>query len=548
MKIISTTLAAAIFAASNAYTFPISVWYQNPVQAGLYYGGATTQAAATKAINANIMLGFPGSNGTPTTWPETFGTDHGQLALLTSIGIEAIGPLSTDYNSQISATSVASVLKLISTVPGSGPIVSGYNLGDEPNCTAAAGIPGSVAAIKTADSTRIVTYNQLSWMLDPQWQSCLSTLVASMQATDIASADDYPVLNAYTNPLTFQFTKSDFNTTSNDVLWRHAAMVAAIRRFALPGQKVWAYQDTGNDALGFSEANNHLGVSITAGSTMVAIIPSGGPGWPSLTSRWVGMGLSGAGIPVDATILSIIDTSHLTMSAPATTTVSSEYVAIVGGVHNSDCIVTVNLCLVNGNEYRATPSEVAAEAWATVISDGNGIEWFPQDLNGYAWALGDQNVADPIASTAAAANLAYIDQAIQNHAPAISSPTIGICSMQLENYTTGVFSTVTSCSNGILTMATSDAAVPGLAMVKSQGNTVVLFAQSDRRSVNGATFKYTLAGHGRQTATVTYDTNRRYDNLHSSFSKTFVLDASGSFYDTLGANGNNYQTKIYRVH
>lgn len=539
-------LAALLAVPAVATAFPISVWYQNPVGQGSYYGGATTQAAATKAIGANLMLGFVGWNGNPTTWPETFGADHGQLALLTSLGIGAVGPLFTDYASHTSATSVDSVLKLIASEPGSAATVQGYNLGDEPTCAQAANIPAEVAAIKATDPTRLVTYNQFNWPLMPQW-SCPATYQAALQATSVASADDYPTISPWTNPLNFPFPRSDFDSASNDTLWRHMALVAGLRHFAAPGQPVWAFQDTGNDALGESEQNGSIKASVVAGSTILTLIPTGGAGWPTFTPRWVGRGLSGPGIPTGAVIITLDDGSHAVMSQPATASASNEAVAITGGVHNSDCIADVNLCLVNGNEYRATPAEVAAEAWGTVISDGQGIEWFPQDLNGYAWALGDQNVADPQVSAVVAANLAYIDRAITNHEPAIMSPTVGICSMQVEDYVTGAYSTTSSCSNGILTMATSDPTLPGLALAKSRPGAIVLFAQSDRRSATGATFTFTLAGHAGQTATVTYDSDQRYDRPHSSVGKTFTLDGSGQFSDTLGAFGDGYEVKVYRV-
>ena len=533
--------------AATAPPFPISVWYQNPVQTGTYYKSTTTQAAATKAIGANLMLGFMGYNGSPTTWPESYGADHGQLALLTSLGIDVMSPLYTDYTSKTSATSVNSVLALISKVANSSTMVMGYNLGDEPTCAQAANIPSEVAAIKASDPTRIVTFNHTAWVLAPQFSGCTSTLQAALQATSVASADDYPLINAYTNPLTFTFPESDFNSTSNDTLWRHMLMVAGLRHFALSGEPVWAFQDTGNDALGFAEANGSIISNLTSGSTTLTLVPTGGAGWPKFTSRWVGMGLVGSGIPSGTTIAALTDASHVVMSHAATLSETNKPVAVVGGVHNSDCIAAVNLCLVNGNEYRATAAEVAAEAWGTVISDGDGIEWFPQDLNGAAWALGDQSVVDPAASRAAAANLAQIDRSIQTYAAVIGDATAGVCSMQSENYATGAYSKSTHCSNGILTMATADNSVPGLALAKTHSGALYVFAQSDRRSTNGAVFTFTLSGHSGQTATVVYDSNQHYDPAHSAQGSTFVLNRAAQFSDALGAFSDDYQVKIYRV-
>ena len=547
MKHVAIVAALCALIGSNASAFPISVWYQNPIGSGSYFQGTTTQGAATKAIGANLMLGFVGYNGLPTTWPEAFGADRGQLAALTALGVDAIAPLATDYASQTSPTSVQSVLALVAKVVGSGPIVMGYNLGDEPNCQQAANIPAEVAAVKASDPTRLVTYNHTAWVLGPAWTGCTPALQAALQATSIASADDYPTINPYMSPYSINFPQSDFDSISNDMLWRHMAMVAGLRHFAAVGEPVWAFQDTGNDAMGFAEANGSVGAAISSGSTTLTLILSGGPGWPRFTTRWIGMGVAGAGIPAGSTIASITDASHAVMSAAATATAASEPVAIVGGVHNSDCVAAVNLCLVNGNEYRATPAEVAAEAWGTVISDGDGIEWFPQDLNSYAWALGDQAVADPAASTAAAYNLEYVDQVIQKYSPIIADTTAGLCSMQVENYTSGAFSTTASCSNGILAMSTAALTVPGLALAKTHDGALYLFAQSDRRSPTGAAFTFSLTGYAGQTATVVYDSDSRYDPDNSTMCQTHALNASAQFTDTLGANSDHYQVKIYRV-
>ena len=54
--------------------------------------------------------------------------------------------------------------------------------------------------------------------------------------------------------------------------------------------------------------------------------------------------------------------------------------------------------------------------------------------------------------------------------------------MQVLDYTTGARSTVNACSNGILSMATGNPALPGMALVKRLGKTTYLLAQSDRRS------------------------------------------------------------------
>ena len=104
-----------------------------------------------------------------------------------------------------------------------------------------------------------------------------------------------------------------------------------------------------------------------------------------------------------------------------------------------------------------------------------------------------------------------------------------------------------SCSNGILAMSTSNPAVPGVAMVKTHNGNTYLFAESDANSTNGATFTYTLSGLAGDTATVVYDSDAHYDSGNSSMGATHTLDGSGSFSDNLGANGDNYQVKIYEI-
>jgi len=58
---------------------------------------------------------------------------------------------------------------------------------------------------------------------------------------------------------------------------------------------------------------------------------------------------------------------------------------------------------------------------------------------------------------------------------------------------------------------------------------------------------FTMIGLAGKTATVAYDTNAQYDPTHSGVGSTFVLNGSSQFSDTFGANGNNYQTKIYQI-
>ncbi len=172
----------------------------------------------------------------------------------------------------------------------------------------------------------------------------------------------------------------------------------------------------------------------------------------------------------------------------------TETAYITGGEVN-DCVHALNLCVVNGNEYRATEAQVNSEAWAAIINGANGIEWFCHDHLSYSFCLGDSAGGDLAA--AVAANLTYIDGSIRQYAPQLNSPSVGICSMQNAD-----LSTSTSCTNGVLTMATDTAGVPGMAMAKTVNGVLYLFAESDRVSKDGARFTYTLGGFAGKKATV----------------------------------------------
>ena len=104
----------------------------------------------------------------------------------------------------------------------------------------------------------------------------------------------------------------------------------------------------------------------------------------------------------------------------------------------------------------------------------------------------------------------------------------------------------TSCSNGVLEIATSDKATPGMAMVKQLGGVTYLFAQSDRRSPSGAEFTFRLHGSAARAAKVVYDSNDHYDSAHSEQGRTVAL-TGGEFRDTFGAHNDEYQIKIYAI-
>jgi hypothetical protein len=56
-----------------------------------------------------------------------------------------------------------------------------------------------------------------------------------------------------------------------------------------------------------------------------------------------------------------------------------------------------------------------------------------------------------------------------------------------------------------------------------------------------------LNGDGNKTATIVYDSNAHYDAANSAQGHTIPLNSTGAFSDTFGANGHNYQVKIYAI-
>jgi len=522
--------------------FPLSVWVQSPTVSG-HSGSYPTIADAVAGTKMNIFLGLEG-------WPEGFGTDKGELEAIKANNLYVVGGTNTPYNENNQPTSVASMLALADSIGAQANLI-GYNAGDEPSCgppNTMENVPAIVQAISNYDSTRIVTYNETAWMLwPPGWygQTCMSQMLDALQATSIGSFDLYPATSPWMPQAAYfpsSETKSDFLSVPNDTVWAQGVTTQAIIHDGRSGQPAWVFVEAGGDNLGFSSQDNIFAGGVTDGSTTL----TNASGWSSFTSTWLGLTVSGAGIPANTTITSIIDATHAVMSAPATATAASESIAVTGGtVTTGDCVASANLCVVNGNEYRPTPAQVFAEVWMSIINGANGIEYFCHDSLSDSFCLGDQSGGAP--ATVTQENLTYIDSVVQRFANRLNAPTTGLCSMQQINYTSGALSTTTSCANGILTMATNNSAVPGMALVKQYNGKTFLFAQSDRRSSTGAQFTYTLAGLAGHTAEIVYDSNARYDPHNDSKGTTFALNGEAQFEDVLGANGDDYQVKIYRI-
>jgi hypothetical protein len=553
----SAALAGSIYAPwtngppQNPNFFAISVWWQNAAITGKS-GSYSTIGAAAAGMGINVFLG----EGMP--WPEQFGADNGELEAVKANNLYMIGGIYTPYSENTSSESVASVLALANKI-GAQRNVIGYNMGDEPDCAGDNNnglgfleIPPAVSQLQSYDSTRIIAFNQTFWPMQPYWWGkCGTPAVNALQSIGIGSFDYYPLTNP--NLISYDYhypgnlpshyyaAKSDFLSVPNDTLWVQSVATQALVHAGKPNQPAWAFVEAGGDALASGGYNNFPG-GVQSGSAML----TNASGWSSFTQTWVGLTVSGGGLPANTKITGIIDATHAELSAPATSTNASEAITVTGGDgSNSDCVASVNLCVVNGNEYRPTPAQVNSEVWMSLIAGANGIEYFCHDATSDFFCMGDAG-GGPVAALTQA-NLTNIDRHVRRFAPELNSPSVGLCSMQLINFSTGILSTATSCANGILTMATSNEAVPGSAMVKQLNGVTYLFAQSDRRSPAGASFTYTLAGLAGKTAKVIYDSDGDYDRPHSSHGTTFTLNGSGQFSDMLGANNNNYQVKGYAI-
>ncbi len=515
--------------------FPICVWWQNPALAGKS-GTYPTIAAAAAGMGINIFLGVG-------NWPERFGGDDGELEAIKKYHRYVVGGINTPWQENTSPQSVASVLALAQSL-GAGSSVIGYNAGDEPSCEKGTmqTVPAVIKGIEGFDNTRIVTFNQTTWMITPQWmKTCEDAALSALQAISVGSFDFYPLTGPWF-PQVFKYPKSNFLDVPNDSLWVQGLATAALRHDGRPGQPMWVFIEAGGDNLGFSGGNNSFPGGVSAGSRIL----SNESGWSIFTASWVGLMVSGDGIAAGTRIVAVLDATHVLLSKPAIGTSNRENIIVTGGAgSHTDCVAQVNLCVVNGNEYRPTAAQVNAETWMSLINGADGIEYFCHDSSSDFFCMGD--VAGGAVAAATQANLTYVSHTVLGFARVLNAPTAGLCSMQQMNYTTGEQSTTTSCSDGNLTIRTANAAVPAMGLLKQVGSVTYLFAQSDRRSPSGSAFTFLLTGLGGKLAKVVYDSNERYDPAHSRHGAAFQLDMTGSFTDVLGEHGDDYQVKVYMV-
>jgi hypothetical protein len=193
--------------------------------------------------------------------------------------------------------------------------------------------------------------------------------------------------------------------------------------------------------------------------------------------------------------------------------------------NGSTCSAKTNLCEPNGNEYRATPAQVNSAAWLTLIEGANGLEWFCHDsiAEDYCAGGGANGHTTQESDRAIPANLSFIDHTVESFAPELNSPTV----------------------HGAR-IASSNGRVPIASMVKTVNGVTHLFVESDRMGSTRGTYGFGRALAGARVVTV-YDSDERYDSKHSTRGRIFTLNSSGSFSDWLGANGDNYEVKIYSV-
>jgi hypothetical protein len=479
-----TLVVAAVFlgcraahAQSNPYSewanfpqsadfFPIAVFSENPSRSLGSGAPYANDAAAMAGVKINVLLDI--DNGGGGNYPTSFGQDtNGLFSMLASQGIYSI--VEAAYGNNTGADSVASV-EAMAVSGGKSQYLIGYTLGDEPEggngCTATVpGIPADLSAVHGYDSTRPFFWNMTDWPFGHGQCGDNSSNAAALKAIDVGSFDQYPLISPWNG--------SQIPVVAGkpqDSMWIQGWSVAQLIASGRENQPIWAFVDTGDNALGYSSQNG------------------------------------------------------------------------------SNCNASTNLCSSDNHEYRATAEQVNAEVWMTLINGAMGIEYFCDDTSvrtgetAYDFCLGSTTSGEASVSAAIASNLTYIDKTILSFAPQLNSPVSGRCTMNTDTRYT---SYETSCSDGILTVSTGMSTVPGSAIVKSYNGAQYLFADTDRTGLAKMTF--TLSGDAGYTAKVVYDSNAQYDPPHSSVGTAFTVDSSGRFSDTLGADGHDYQPKIYKI-
>jgi hypothetical protein len=485
---------------SSLSFFPLAVFLQNPAGGDVptcTTGSASwynTQACEFAYMGINTYIGF---NSSGTDWPGTYGTDiaNGQRDDFAAACAERQYVIAGgDPSSDTSANSVASVQSLLSAEPQCAKYFVGYLWTDEPPCGTslyeAGDIPTEVANVEAEDPTReVLGANFGAWepwyLYEPGISGCDSSEVAAERATQIGSNDEYALIDPWHQSQCLaaaDVTAGTYPTSAGDCLWVY-------------------------------------GMQAQIGTAMEKARSGGrAPYW-----EYVDTGTDALGLDLQGT--------HTT------------------------CDYTTNVC-TPGNEVAATPVQVNSAAWGGIINGANGIEWFcdasnlsstgttPSGNTAYDGCAGGGSGGNPSNGDEEylPANVRYVDSNITTFAPELNSDVTGICSMQ--NDTT--LAVTTSCSNGVLSVSTSNTSEPIVARATTYACKTYLFVESDR--ANGETTgTYTITGTAGKTATLVYDSATRYDPTHSEQGYTFSVNGSGVFSDTLGTRVNPYQVKVYSI-
>ena len=156
-------------------------------------------------------------------------------------------------------------------------------MGDEPDCDgdnnngrASRRFPPRCPT-ETYDNTRLVTFNQTFWAMQPYWWgACGAPAKAALHAISIASMDYYPVTNPNLISYDYHYPggmpshyyagKSNFRTIANDTLWVQGIATQALVRVAAPGQPTWVAVESGGDNLD-SGGYNNFPAGVQANST-----------------------------------------------------------------------------------------------------------------------------------------------------------------------------------------------------------------------------------------------------------------------------------------
>jgi hypothetical protein len=540
------------FPQSTSY-FPIMVWDQPPTRTLGVGSPFSTDAVAIAGSDMNVLMEI--DNGGGGNYPASCNTDTGGMAsALFAQGVDFIPLVSYTTNGSGCPGSVfdtvLSLQTIASNLSASSKLI-GYNLGDEPQsgsgCTTLIpNLPTYLATATTYDTTRPFFWNFTDYVFGHG--SCSGSPdpnIAAQKSLSVASFDLYPITAPWNGTASSGASIPDVTGTVN-----------TSGTAGTSGCGAGTYAVTHASGSAFPAYLLAAGQPIVIGSVAPFTVASDVSGTVlCVTTNPTTQSGAIYALPQDSMWIQgysvVLFRNNGATNQPIWAYVDTGTNELAYSSQNSSsCNATTNNCTGSGfiNEYRATSEQVNAEVWMTLINGGNGIEFFCDDTSitttqtAYDFCLGNNVSGEGTVAAAIASNLLYIDGTILTYAHPLNYASNGLCTM---NNGTGYSNYTTSCTQGILTMSTGTSSVPGSAVVKTYSGTPYLFADSDRNG--SALMTFTLSGYAGYTATVVYDSNAQYDPTHSEVGTTFTLNGSGQFSDTFGANGHNYQPKIYTI-